>query len=150
MSPMKKRKGSGSPSDSQDLKSSLSDVSEAMEMCNTYMKRICMQSMERKRKLEEQSAMINELQGKMRRIESKLESLKKENEELKAKNKMIEDIQHESKEVMEKLRDHSIDIAFNFQNFSRQREGPRNGNFSWQQKLTLFLEKSREIVSCNR
>ena len=87
--------------------------------------------------------MINELQGE-------LDSLKKENEELKAKNKMIEDIQHESKEVMEKLRDHSFDIAFNFQNFSRQREGPRNGNFSWQQKLTLFLERSREIVSCNR
>ena len=121
MSPMKKRKAnqeSGSPSDSQDLKSSLSDVSEAMEMCNTYMKRICMQSMERERKLEEQSAMINELQGE-------LESLKKENEELKAKNKMIEDIQHESKEEMEKVYGHfakSLSLFRNFRDNEKVRE----------------------------
>ena len=121
MSPMKKRKAnqeSGSPSDSQDLESSLSDVSEAMEMCNTYMKRICMQSMERKRKLEEQSAMINELQGE-------LESLKKENEELKAKNKMIEDIQHESKEEMEKVYGHfakSLSLFRNFRDNEKVRE----------------------------
>ena len=128
MSPMKKRKvnqESGSPSDSQDLKSSLSDVSEAMEMCNTYMKRICMQSMERKRKLEEQSAMNNELQGKLRRTESELESLKKENEELKAKNKMIEDIQHESKEEMEKVYGHfakSLSLFRNFRDNEKVRE----------------------------
>ena len=118
---MKKRKvnqESGSPSDSQDLESSLSDVSEAIEMCDTYMKRICMQSMERERKLEEQSAMINELQGE-------LDSLKKENEELKAKNKMIEDIQHESKEEMEKVYDHftkSLSIFRIFRDNEKVRE----------------------------
>ena len=87
---------SGSPSDSQDLESSLSDVSEAME----------------------QSAMINELQGE-------LESLKKENEELKAKNKMIEDIQHESKEEMEKVYGHfakSLSLFRNFRDNEKVRE----------------------------
>ena len=84
-----------------------------------------MQSMERKRKLEEQSAMINELQGKLRRTESELESLKKENEELKAKNKMIEDIQHESKEEMEKVYDHftkSLSLFRNFRDNEKVRE----------------------------
>ena len=84
-----------------------------------------MQSMERKRKLEEQSAMINELQGKLRRTESELESLKKENEELKAKNKMIEEFQHESKEEMEKVYDHftkSLSIFRIFRDNEKVRE----------------------------
>ena len=118
MSPItKKSQEPGSESCSQDSEPSLSDVEEAIRMYTYRMKR--------KRRLKQQSGTIKELQGKLRRTESDLESLKKENEELKAKNKMIEDIQHESKEEMEKVYDHftkSLSIFRIFRDNEKVRE----------------------------
>merc|ERR1712062_170154 len=133
MSPITKK---SQESCSQDSEPSLSDVEEAIRMYTYRMKR--------KRRLKQQSGTIKELQGILRRTESELKSVKKENEELKVKNKMIEDIQHESKEEMEKVYDHFTKSLSIFRIF-RDNEKVREMQISRGNKSSPFFS-SRAIA----